>query len=209
MESNDLSATRQARTILGLTLSSEAVTGNAEEEIMPIGALTAHMTDMGAAPADTRQYLAAMTTARDVIAAIDARRPGLSDERKHNLLFFAQGHHLVDIGVPLYAEPMYVTDRGVIVDLIEESDSTEPDNDQLNTVSYVLHRYGDMYPADLITLVTAATPWQLARGTDDGRVEWAWLADWFRRPAELNAEGRPTAAQFAAADAAFLAGRKR
>lgn len=170
--------------------------------------LTTSPQRMVVSPAN-RLYGAAMTSANAVIAAIDARRPDFYPNQKQQLLFFCQGHHLVDIGVPLFAEPIYATDNGVTVDQADEPDTSEPSNDQLNTVSYVLHRYGGLYTADLQTLVTASTPWQLARGTDDARIEWMWLADWFRRPAEIYAEGRPTPAQFAAADAAFLASRKR
>jgi len=153
-----------------------------------------------AADQPVRQYLAPMTTsAATVIGAINERQPDLPPARQHLLLFFCQGHHLADTGAPLFAEPMYATLAGAHVDL--ESHDAEPDtttigNRQLGTVGYVLHRYGGLSLADLSTLVVASSAWQLARQSgDDARIEWLWLTDWFRRPAEI--EGKPTAADSA------------
>jgi uncharacterized phage-associated protein len=142
------------------------------------------------------------TTANTVIAAIDARRPGLSDTKRNLLLFFCQGHELAHTGNALFAEPIYATNRGVCID-----EPATPGNalfdaprepltaGQLNTVGGVLTRYADLSPADLRTLVQASTPWQLAiKSTLGQRIEWAWLQDWFRRPAETDdrADDRPT-----------------
>lgn len=145
--------------------------------------------------APARQYLAPMTTSADtVIDAINDRQPGLSPARQHLMLFFCQGHHLADTGAPLFAEPIYAVLAGAHIDLEvdAEPDTTAISNRQLGTVGYVLHRYGGMSLADLSTLVVASSAWQLARQAgDDARIEWMWLTDWFRRPAELA--GKPTA----------------
>ncbi|WP_430785114.1 hypothetical protein [Actinoplanes sp. G11-F43] len=146
------------------------------------------------------------TSVNSVINAIDFRRPGLTVAKKHLLLFFAQGHHLAWADEPLYAEPLYATDRSVTV---ADTDTGEPapaidDNALLGTITEVVVRYGALSPADLRTLVQASLPWQLARkGDDDGRIEWAWLTDWFRRPDETDdsESERPNRAERAAAEA--------
>lgn len=150
-----------------------------------------------------RHYLAAVTTNVDsVIAAIDARRPGLSDTKRNLLLFFCQGHQLAHSGNALFAEALYATDRGVDLDDTGEQQTGEPlTPGELNTVADALDRYGDLSPSDLRTLVQASVPWQLAiKSTLGPRIEWAWLRDWFRRPEETNDpdDDRPTEARVAA-----------
>ncbi|WP_157408186.1 hypothetical protein [Actinoplanes sp. N902-109] len=129
-----------------------------------------------------------MTSAASVITAIEARRAGLKPGKLHLLLFFAQGHHLARFGEPLFVDALYATERSVT--LHEDHDeTTEPSSDEatLNTVGYVISRYSALSPADLRTLVQASTPWQLAmKSASSPRIEWAWLTDWFRRPAETD-----------------------
>lgn len=151
-----------------------------------------------------QRYRPPMTTsANSVIAAINQRRPSQSDDRKHLLLFFCQGHHLALTGSPLFAEPMYATPAGVQVQVDPAADLDQMTNRQLGTVGYVLHRYAGMDNADLQSLVQISSAWQLARrDPDDTRIEWMWLTDWFRRPSERA--GKPTAEE--AAD--FAARRK-
>ena len=129
-----------------------------------------------------------MTSAAAVIAAIDARRPGLRPAKRHLLLFFCQGHHLAHSDDPLFAEALYATDRGVALD-DPEAGTLPPLTDEgpLNTIGYVIDRYGWLSHADLRTLVRASTPWQLAmKSTAGARIEWLWLTDWFRRPDETD-----------------------
>lgn len=146
-----------------------------------------------------------MATASSVLAAMDTRRPGLKPAKQHLLLFFVQGHHLADFDEPLFAEPLLAGDHGVTLD----DTDTEPgdsralvDEAGLDSIGYVLERYGALSPADLRTLVQASTPWQLARkSSDHPRIAWTWLTDWFRRPAETDDpdDERPNRAQTAAA----------
>lgn len=156
-----------------------------------------------------RRYLAPMTTsANSVIAAIDQRRPNQSDDRKHLLLFFCQGHHLALTGNPMFAEPMYATPSGVRVE-IDDAARIEPiTNRQFGTLGYVVRRYAGMDNADLQSLVQVSSAWQLARRVpDETRIEWMWLTDWFNRPSERA--GKPTAeeaADFAARQKVRLGG---
>ncbi|WP_246606017.1 hypothetical protein [Paractinoplanes toevensis] len=123
-----------------------------------------------------------------MIAFIDARRPGLKLGKKQLLLYFAQGHHLARRGDPLFAEPMYATDHGISVDDVPGGPAPQIDSEAIaNTIGYVLIRYSALSPADLRTLIQASEPWRLARkNTDEPRIEWMWLTDWFRRPDETD-----------------------
>lgn len=167
--------------------------------LSPIGRLRS--SDKGPDAAVIQRYVAPMTTsANAVIAALDARRPGLSDTKRNLLLFFCQGHHLAHSGDALFAEALYATDHGVGID--DPEARGEPlSNGQLNTIGDALQRYGDLSPSDLRTLVQASTPWQLAiKSTLGPRIEWAWLRDWFRRADETDDpdDDRPTLAQVTA-----------
>jgi len=157
-----------------------------------------------------RRYVARMTSASAVIAAIDARRPGLKPAKKHLLLFFAQGHHLAWASEPLFSEDLYTTDRGVTLQDTDLEDASPITSEaQLGTISNVIIRYSGLSPADLRTLVQASQPWQLARKAgDDARIEQAWLTDWFRRPDETDDpdDERPNRAERAEAEA-YLASR--
>ncbi|MEU4558477.1 hypothetical protein AB0F72_08805 [Actinoplanes sp. NPDC023936] len=150
-----------------------------------------------------RPYRATMTiSANSVIAAIDVRRPGLSETKRNLLLYFCQGHQLAHSGDALFGEALFATDNGVDLDEPADKDTGEPlSPGQLNTIADALERYGDLSPADLRTLVQASVPWQLAiKSTLGPRIEWAWLRDWFRRPDEVNdpEDDRPTQARVAA-----------
>jgi uncharacterized phage-associated protein len=158
-----------------------------------------------------RLYGAAMTSANSVIAAVEARRPGLTAAKKHLLLFFAQGHHLAWTEEPLFTEALHATDRGVAVYPAHAEARPIGSEAELGTITNVVIRYSALSPADLRTLICASTPWQLARKSgDDTRIDAAWLTDWFRRPDETDDpdDERPNRAERAAAEA-YLASRGR
>jgi uncharacterized phage-associated protein len=151
----------------------------------------------------SQRYRAPMTSSvNSVITAIDINRPGMSITRRNLLLFFAQGHYLALGGDALFAEALYATDDGVELDDLPVSPTIiSPSNGALNIINAVLLRYADLSAADLRTLVHAADPWRLAIEAGAGtRIEWAWLRDWFTRPAEVDDpdSGRPTRTQLAA-----------
>lgn len=195
-----LSLIRQGREADGVTVSTSS--DDRTEAIMPVLAAPRRKhEDLYLAETD-RRYVAPMTAVNSVIAAIDARRPGLSEPKTQLLLFFCQGHHLAHSGDPLFTEPMYATDSGVTVDDVHDEPAAPLRGEgPLNTIGYTISRYGNLSPADLRTLVQASQPWQLAtKSTTGPRIEWAWLTDWFRRPAETNDpdDDRPTKVQVAA-----------
>ena len=142
--------------------------------------------------------------ANSVLAAIDARLPGLKLGKQQLLLFFAQGHHVAHFGVSLFDEPIVATDRGVTVQGADGSLDDQPDGEgPLNTIGYVVERYGSLAPADLRTLIQASTPWQTApESWEDGGIDLSALADWFRRDDETDDpdDERPNRAECAEAD---------
>jgi uncharacterized phage-associated protein len=148
-------------------------------------------------------------SANSVLAAVDARRPGLKLPKKHSLLFFVQGHHAAHFGVPLFDEPIVATDRGVTVSDADGGQSAQPDGEgPLNTIGYVVERYGAMSPADLRALIQVSQPWQLATLTG-GQINVGALRDWFRRDDETDDpdDERPNRAE-AQAVAALWSGRE-
>jgi len=146
------------------------------------------------------------TSAHTVIAALDALHPGWSDARKHNLLFFVQGHCLATYGTPMFAEPLRATAGGAAIELTEQPDpGATLTGRQLGLLDWVLGRYEHVFPVDLQSLIQISTAWQLARRSDQHHIEHVWLTDWFSRDAERNDEGRPTGAEVDATAAALRA----
>ena len=167
----------------------------------------------GMASAPYRRYVAPMsTTANSVITAIEARRPGLTPAKKRLLLFFCQGHHLAHFDDPLFAEAVYAGEQGISLDDAYDEPAPAPtDEGLLNTIGYVVARYGALSHADLRTLMQASTPWQLAmKSTNGPRIEWVWLRDWFRRPDETDDpnDERPNRAEVAEVEAYLATGER-
>jgi uncharacterized phage-associated protein len=212
---DDLSPSRQPMSRPTDTLSTHVVTEREVDVTTSAIRLNRHGLPPSEGQPDQafRRYRPPMTTsASSVIAAIEARRPGLTTAKLHLLLFFAQGHHLAHSDDPLFAEALYATERGVSLDDVhDETASTPTAEGQLNSIGYVVSRYGALSHADLRTLVQASTPWQLAmKSTSSPRIEWAWLRDWFRRPDETDDpdDERPNRAEVAEVEA-YLASRGR
>ena len=89
-------------------------------------------------------------SARDVAAALRDRRPGLPAKKLHTLLYYCQGHHLAAFDEPLFSETLSVCDMGPVVGTLGYAEKQEDvprvhremNEAQLNTVGYVLSRYG-------------------------------------------------------------------
>jgi uncharacterized phage-associated protein len=130
-------------------------------------------------------------SARDVAAVFRRRSPGLPTKKLHKLLYYAQGHHLATFGLPLFSETISAWDMGPVVGELwfEESERKAPDRladlneAQLNTVGYVLSRYGGLSGLDLEHLTHTEAPWRRAnrgrRPHGSARIEQDWLADYF------------------------------
>ncbi|HEU0127900.1 MAG TPA: Panacea domain-containing protein, partial [Pseudonocardiaceae bacterium] len=96
-------------------------------------------------------------SAHDIAAALRAESPGLPVKKLHKLLYYCQGHHLAWFKEPLFDEAIEAWDMGpVVADLwrAEKHGTPAPrraelGNRELNTVGYVLSRYGNLSGRDL------------------------------------------------------------
>jgi uncharacterized phage-associated protein len=144
-------------------------------------------------------------SARDVAAALRERLPGLETKKLHKLLYYCQGHHLATFGEPLFSDTISAWDMGPVVGTLwhEERFSAPPDEPglaaappgeaELNTVGYVVSRYGALTGKDLEHLTHSETPWQTANKMRQpgGRVTIRpeWIRDYFRT------DGNPAAGE--------------
>jgi uncharacterized phage-associated protein len=130
-------------------------------------------------------------SARDVAAALRERLPGLPTKKLHKLLYYCQGHHLAATGELLFGETISAWDMGPVVGALwheeREKDGRPPaqlSESQLNTVGYVVSRYGGLTGRDLEILTHSESPWQRANehripGTR-ARIESSWIHEYFQ-----------------------------
>lgn len=131
-------------------------------------------------------------SARAVAAELRERHPGLPAVKLHKLLYYCQGHHLATFGVPLFAESLSAWDMGPVVGSLWYAEKTgahagdgQPlDEAALNTVGYVMSRYGALTGTDLRHLTHSETPWRLADAHrapgSSAPIATAWIEDYFR-----------------------------
>lgn len=156
-------------------------------------------------------YSGAMAvSARDVAAILRERIPGLQTKKLHKLLYYCQAHHLAAFDAPLFAEQIVAWDMGPVVSKLwgeekhggptENSDlpRAQLDEGELNTIGYVISRYGALSGKDLEDLTHSQTPWKAAdalrRATGDRsvRIEESWIRDSTRaNDAESEEEPQP------------------
>jgi uncharacterized phage-associated protein len=130
-------------------------------------------------------------SACDVAAVLRERLRGLPVKKLHKLLYYCQGHHLAATGEPLFRETISAWDMGPVVGTLwheEREGGTRPiaqlSESQLNTVGYVVSRYGGLSGRDLEVLTHGESPWQRADehrspGTSS-RIEPSWMLEHFR-----------------------------
>ncbi len=115
----------------------------------------------------------AVLSAADVAEELKRRLPGLAVKKQHKLLYYCQGHHLAAFGEPLFADTISAWDMGPVVGQLwyaEREGTTAPagaalTEAQLNTIGYVISRYGGLTGADLERLSHGEPPWQDADKT--------------------------------------------
>lgn len=129
--------------------------------------------------------------AQDVAAVLRARVPGVPMKKLHKLLYYCQGHHLAASGEPLFGEGIAAWDMGPVVGKLwyaEKSgtyaEAVAIDSEgALNTIGYVVSRYGQLTGRDLELLTHAEMPWQRANQHRNpggsSRIEREWLFEWF------------------------------
>ena len=109
-----------------------------------------------------------MVSAQDVAAELRKRLPGVGTVKLHKLLYYAQGHHLATFGTPLFEDTISAWDMGPVVGSLWYRERNGIPNDQpgtlteaeLNTVGYVVSRYGALSGTDLRHLAHSERPWQ-------------------------------------------------
>jgi uncharacterized phage-associated protein len=138
--------------------------------------------------------------AAEVAAELRRHYPGLPTKKLHKLLYYCQGHHLAATGEPLFSETISAWDMGPVVgslwysekDRGPSSPTTQLTESQLNTVGYVLSRYGRLTGRDLERLTHAEMPWQRAnqsrRPGQSSRIELDWLLHQFRDETDDDVE---------------------
>jgi uncharacterized phage-associated protein len=131
-------------------------------------------------------------TARDVAAELRRRLPGVGTKKLHKLLYYCQGHHLANFDEPLFSETISAWDMGPVVGQLwkeeAEGQADDPlpivDEAELNTIGYVLSRYGALSGADLEHLTHSEAPWQLANRerppSGSVRIDVEWIRGYFR-----------------------------
>ena len=131
--------------------------------------------------------------ARDVAAVVRQRLPGVGVKKLHKLLYYCQGHHLATFGRPLFDETVSAWDMGPVVGSLwfdEKQTITRSDTPpvalseaELNTVGYVLSRYGRLSGRDLEVLSHGEDPWiranRLRRPGESARIELEWMRSFF------------------------------
>lgn len=113
------------------------------------------------------------TSARGVATELRRRLPGLGVKKLHKLLYYCQGHHLATFGRPLFNEAISAWDMGPVVGALwyAEKEASSPsgtamtDEADLNSIGYVVSRYGNLTGSDLERLTHAEDPWRDANRT--------------------------------------------
>jgi uncharacterized phage-associated protein len=130
-------------------------------------------------------------SAHDVAALLRERLPGVPVKKLHKLLYYCQGHHVATFGQPLFTETISAWDMGPVVGTLwfrEGQGESRPaprelTEAQLNTVGYVVSRYGALTGRDLETLTNSEDPWRQAdrdrRPGESARIELDWIRDYF------------------------------
>jgi uncharacterized phage-associated protein len=130
-------------------------------------------------------------SAADIAATLRSRLPNLSTKKLHKLLYYCQGHHLATFGHALFPEAVSAFDMGPVVGSLwyRERDHEEPAQSgglteaELNTVGYVISRYGALSGRDLEILTHHEDPWLRANELREPggrvRIEREWMAEYF------------------------------
>lgn len=106
-------------------------------------------------------------SARDVATALRQRLPGLPVKKLHKLLDYCQAHHVATFGRALFSDTISAWDIGPVVGGLWHSEKNEGitegiaalDESQLNTIGYVVSRYGALTGLDLEHLTHGEMPW--------------------------------------------------
>jgi uncharacterized phage-associated protein len=126
-----------------------------------------------------------------VAAEFRSRQPAMGVVKMHKLLYLGQGHHLAAFDRPLFAETISAWDNGPVVGelwyredrRLEAPPLTVLGEAELNTIGYVMSRYGALTGRDLVHLTHSEDPWRRAdvdRKPGTSRpIPSAWIREYF------------------------------
>jgi uncharacterized phage-associated protein len=129
------------------------------------------------------------------------RLPDLPKPKKHKLLYYCQAHHLATFGRPLFAERISAWDHGPVVGALWYADKNNEPHEpntalseaELNTIGYVLSRYGGLTGSDLETLTHGEDPWRRAdeerRPGGSAPILHEWMRDYYRAKGAPEGDG--------------------
>ena len=148
-------------------------------------------------------------SAHAIAAELRQRQPGMGFKKLHKLLYYAQGHHLAAFGKPLFRETVSAWDMGPVVGQLwgaekyGEPVEVQPQlgEAELNTIGYVLNRYGGLTAKDLENLSHSEDPWLRAdRDRQPGgkaRIELEWMQEFFAGQVDDEDDPQPDPADLA------------
>ena len=155
-------------------------------------------------PSDQRYSAGVTRSAADIASDIRRRMPGIGVKKLHKLLYYCQAHHLAAFGQPLYRESLSAWDMGPVVGRLWKAEKDggevareggELSESELNTVGYVLSRYGRLSGLDLEHMTHAEAPWRRADANrapgGTTMIEREWIIDYFRDEDDVDDGPRP------------------
>lgn len=153
-------------------------------------------------PGTSGPYPVGMTvSAFDVANELSRRLPDLPRLKKHKLMYYCQAHHLATFGRPLFTERVSAWDHGPVIGAVWYAEKTDQarasgaalDEAELNTIGYVLSRYGGLTGSDLETLTHGEEPWQRANEErlpgGSAPIKHEWMRDYYRAKGAPEGDG--------------------
>jgi uncharacterized phage-associated protein len=144
-------------------------------------------------------------SAADIALELRRRSPGIGVKKLHKLLYYCQGHHLSGVGRQLFSESVSAWDMGPVVGQLWKAEKeasptgrvVELDEAELNTIGYVLSRYGRLTARDLEHMTHAEQPWLRAdeRRPQGGsaQIRTEWMREYFEAERESEDDPGPDA----------------
>jgi uncharacterized phage-associated protein len=133
--------------------------------------------------------------AHEIAAELRNRLPGVPVKKLHKLLYYCQGYHVGTFGEPLFAERISAWDMGPVVGRLWWAEqqvkpasapvAADLSEAELNTIGYVVSRYGKLSGLDLEHLTHSEPPWLAAdearqvQGAKSAEISLASLAAFF------------------------------
>jgi uncharacterized phage-associated protein len=122
--------------------------------------------------------------ARELIDRLRLDPVKAGSDKVHKLLYYVQGHHAAVTGRPLFPEAIEAAGSGPVVAGFTGVDLAAPrgmlDDGVLDSVAYVVSRYGRLSVLDLQHLTKAEPPWQTGRRSPDRRIRLAEMIAYFQ-----------------------------